>query len=123
MPLDPQVEIIIQEDAELGLPNYTELSPPQARQQMLDLSPPVDPDLSVTRVENLKIPYLIVQGSEDDVVLAAEAENLHKWNPKSELFFVDGMNHALGCIQPWKESKMPVHLEQTVIKSIEFIKK
>lgn len=73
-------------------------------------------------VEKLNIPHLIVQGSQDDVVIPKEAENLHKWNPSSELFFVEGMNHALGCVQPWKESKMPFHLEQTVIKSIEFIK-
>ncbi len=73
--------------------------------------------------QKLKIPHLIIHGRQDDVVLPKEAENLHKWNPNSELVIIDGMNHSLGCVQPWEESKMPVHLEQVVLKSIEFIKK
>jgi acetyl esterase len=56
MPLDPQVEVILQEDAQSGRPAYDALSPAAARRQMLDLSPPVDPALSTTRVEDLEIP-------------------------------------------------------------------
>ena len=43
MPLDPQVEKILAEAEELGLPAYQDLSPAEARKQMLDLAPPVDP--------------------------------------------------------------------------------
>lgn len=55
MSLDPQVQFILQEEAERGLPPYNQLSPLEARQQMLSLSPPVDPELSANRVENLII--------------------------------------------------------------------
>ncbi len=72
-------------------------------------------------VENLKIPYLIVQGKNDDVVLPEEAKNLMMWNPKSKLMFVEEMNHTLGCTQPWKSATMSIHLEKVVKKSIEFI--
>ncbi|MFA5296750.1 MAG: alpha/beta hydrolase, partial [Lutibacter sp.] len=72
-------------------------------------------------VENLKIPYLIIQGKNDDVVLPEEAKNLNMWNPKSKLIFVEEMNHPLGCTQPWKSTTMPFHLEKVVKKSIEFI--
>ena len=55
MPLDPQAEIILEEDAARGLPAYHELTPPEARKQMLDLSAPADPQLMVERVEDRKI--------------------------------------------------------------------
>ncbi|SDX63192.1 BAAT / Acyl-CoA thioester hydrolase C terminal [Lutibacter oricola] len=74
-------------------------------------------------VEKINIPHLIVQGNIDEVVPPIEAENLHKWNPKSELLFIEKMNHALGCSQPWEETKMPKHLAETVEKTIQFLKK
>ena len=55
MPLDPQVKIFLEEYAALGLPAYNELSPPEARKQMIDLAIPVDPLLAVKRVEDQKI--------------------------------------------------------------------
>ena len=45
MPLDPQAKIILEEDAARGLPAYHELTPSEARKQMLALSAPVDPQL------------------------------------------------------------------------------
>lgn len=74
-------------------------------------------------VTNLTIPHLIIQGELDDVVKTNEAENLHRWNPKSELMIVEEMNHPLGCTQPWEGDKMPVHLAEVVKHSIDFIKK
>ena len=55
MPLDPQVRIILEEDAARGLPAYHELAPPAARKQMLDLSAPVDPQLMAERVADRNI--------------------------------------------------------------------
>lgn len=74
-------------------------------------------------VENLKIPYLIVQGTADDRVLPIEGLNLHKWNAKSTLFLVENMNHTLGSSHPWELDKLPEFLEQVSSKSIEFILK
>jgi acetyl esterase len=56
MPLDPQVKKIITEAETLGLPAYQDLSPAEARKQMRDLAPPVEPLLTVSRVENRSIP-------------------------------------------------------------------
>lgn len=56
MPLDPQAVKILKEAELLGLPAYQDLSPAEARQQMLDQAPPVDPRLSVQRVEDRSIP-------------------------------------------------------------------
>ena len=41
MPLDPQVIKILKEAEALGLPAYQDLSPAEARKQMLDQAPPV----------------------------------------------------------------------------------
>jgi len=72
-------------------------------------------------VSKIKIPHLIIQGEIDDTVLPQESKNLHSWNPKSELIMVEEMNHSLGSEQPWNESKMPIHLEEVVKISIDFI--
>ena len=72
-------------------------------------------------VSKLKIPHLIIHGENDEVVVPQEAKNLHAWNPKSSLIFIEGMNHPLGCTQPWKNSKMPMHLEIAVKQSIRFV--
>jgi acetyl esterase len=62
MPLDPQVINILKEAEALGLPAYQDLSPAAARKQMLDQSPPVQPNLSVKKVVDRKIP-----GPEGDI--------------------------------------------------------
>ncbi len=56
MSLDPQVKKILIEAEALGLPAYQDLSPTEARKQMLDLAPPVEPLLAVNRVEDRSIP-------------------------------------------------------------------
>jgi acetyl esterase len=56
MPLDPQVIKILKEAESLGLPVYQDLSPTEARKQMLDQAPPVQPALSVKKVVDRKIP-------------------------------------------------------------------
>ena len=56
MPLDSQVIKILKEAESLGLPAYQDLSPTQARKQMLDQSPPVQTALSVKKVVDRKIP-------------------------------------------------------------------
>jgi pimeloyl-ACP methyl ester carboxylesterase len=74
-------------------------------------------------VANLKIPHLIVHGENDEVVVPDEAKNMDAWNSKSELIVIKGMNHTLGCTQPWEDSSMPIHLEEAVKQSIDFILK
>ncbi|WP_111706976.1 alpha/beta hydrolase family protein [Lutibacter citreus] len=74
-------------------------------------------------VANLKIPQLIIQGDKDEVVKPIEAKNLHSWNPNSELLIIKGMEHPLGCSQPWTQPKMPHYLAEVVKNSISFLLK
>lgn len=73
------------------------------------------------QVSKLEIPHLIIHGTQDAVVSVEEAKNLHSWNPKSELFLIEGMNHPLGCKQPWEKETMPDNLKKVVQKSVQFV--
>lgn len=73
-------------------------------------------------VEKIKVPMLIVQGSDDPTVIEAEARQLNKWNPKSELEIIKNGDHSFGTIHPWKEENLPPYLQIVVDKSIAFLK-
>jgi len=72
-------------------------------------------------VASLKIPYLIVQGSDDPTVLEAEARLLHSWNPKSKLEIIENGNHSFGTKHPWEDKNLPKNLQKVVEKSISFL--
>ena len=72
-------------------------------------------------IENVNKPQLIIHGTDDTVVPLNEAENLHKWNPNSELFVVDNMNHALDNTQPWTKDVMPENFQKVAEKTLRFI--
>ena len=74
-------------------------------------------------IAKLNIPQLIIHGEKDEVVSLKEAENIHQWNPKSELVIIEKMNHPLGCSQPWENDEMPIHLNEVVKHSINFVLK
>ncbi|UKM65428.1 alpha/beta hydrolase [Flavobacteriaceae bacterium GSB9] len=72
-------------------------------------------------VSNLKIPYLIVHGSEDPTVKVEEAKNLHDWQPNSSLKIIEGANHVFGASHPYLKDKLPKHLKQAVNTIISFL--
>lgn len=72
-------------------------------------------------VKKLKANHLLIHGTEDVVVKPVESENVHQWNPKSKLIWIEGMEHALGNSQPYTETKMPQDLQKVVQKTIDFI--
>lgn len=72
-------------------------------------------------VENLKIPYLIVHGGEDETVPVKEAKDLLLWNKNNELFIVDQANHSFGSKHPWELENLPKELKTLVDRSIQFI--
>ncbi len=74
-------------------------------------------------IQNLTIPFLIVQGKEDTVVKPEEAKNMKQWQPTSELFLVENMNHAMDSTQPWTKNEMPENLKIVSEKCIDFIRK
>ncbi|MDY7394782.1 prolyl oligopeptidase family serine peptidase [Aureibaculum sp. 2210JD6-5] len=75
-----------------------------------------------TAVKNLKIPYLIIHGTDDETVLLNEAKNLHSWCKTSQLHVVENANHTFGGKHPWEENKLPHHLFEIVERSNVFVK-
>ncbi|WP_308993967.1 alpha/beta fold hydrolase [Mariniflexile litorale] len=72
-------------------------------------------------VSNLNIPHLIIHGNNDTSVLVDEANNLHAWNPKSELQIIYGANHVFRANHPWEKMNLPNHLNEVVKKIIAFL--
>ncbi len=70
---------------------------------------------------NLKIPHLIVHGSNDTSVSIEEAKNLNKWNPKSELKIIEGADHVFNSKHPWDKKEMPLQLNQVIEAVTKFI--
>lgn len=68
----------------------------------------------------LKIPHLIIHGDADTSVNIQEANNLHKWNPKSELKIIEDADHVFNSKHPWVKKEMPLQLKQVIKAIIEF---
>ena len=75
-----------------------------------------------TAVESLKIPYLIIYGTDDETVKLNEAKNLHSWCETSKIYSVKNANHTFGGKHPWEEKILPSHLLEITEKSIDFVK-
>lgn len=71
--------------------------------------------------KKLKIPHLIIHAINDPSVNYSEAEALHSWNSKSELFPIENSDHVFGAKHPWELQTLPKPLEIVVNKSIGFI--
>ena len=72
--------------------------------------------------KKLKIPFLIIHGTNDTSISFTEAENLHAWNPKSELLPLKEADHTFNSKHPWGEKSMSKNLEKVVNSSIFFVK-
>lgn len=73
-------------------------------------------------VSNLKIPHLIIHGSNDISVSVEEAKTLHQWNPNSALKIIEGTNHVFGTSHPWRKDNLSKELQSAVDVSITFLK-
>lgn len=72
-------------------------------------------------VEQLTIPHLIIHGDGDLAVPIFHAQNLHKWNPNSELCVISGANHVFGTKQPWTEEKFPSDFQEVMKQTLYFL--
>jgi pimeloyl-ACP methyl ester carboxylesterase len=72
--------------------------------------------------QNLNIPQLIIHGGTDTAVLIAEAEALHKWNPKSVFRVIAKADHVFNVSHPWENDKMSLELEEVVKIVVDFLK-
>ena len=73
-------------------------------------------------VKKLQIPQLIVQGDADLNVVQKEGENLHDWNPNSELLIVKNGDHTFGAKHPYLENDLVKPLDLVISKTIDFLK-
>jgi pimeloyl-ACP methyl ester carboxylesterase len=71
---------------------------------------------------SLKMPVLIVHGSNDEAVPVQEAENLRRIIPHAELLLVQGAGHTFGIKHPFAEGPFPGDAEMVIFKTIEFFK-
>jgi pimeloyl-ACP methyl ester carboxylesterase len=72
--------------------------------------------------QNLKIPFLIIHGNKDTSVSIKEAENLHKWNPKSSFQTIENADHVFNVSHPWKQETVSEELEEVIKWCITFLK-
>jgi pimeloyl-ACP methyl ester carboxylesterase len=73
-------------------------------------------------VKNLKVPQLIVHGSEDPTVSFKEAQAIHSWNPNSALKLIDNADHVFNAKHPWEDKNLPKELNSVVEITIAFLK-
>jgi len=73
-------------------------------------------------IENLQSPQLIIHGDNDTSVLINEAENLHKWNSKSELKIIENADHVFNVSHPWESEKMSFELCKVTEVCVDFLK-
>ncbi|WP_179021350.1 alpha/beta hydrolase family protein [Winogradskyella forsetii] len=73
-------------------------------------------------VKRLKIPHLIIHGSNDTSVNISEAKALQKWNPNSEFKIIKDADHVFNTKHPWNENKLSSELNHTVDAVISFLK-
>ncbi|QNJ97559.1 alpha/beta hydrolase family protein [Constantimarinum furrinae] len=64
--------------------------------------------LTISRaVKQIKVPQLIIHGSEDPTVSIKEAKAIHSWNPESKLEIINGADHVFGASHPWNKENLP----------------
>lgn len=73
--------------------------------------------------KSLTIPHLIIHGNSDTSVLIKEAEELHHWNPVSELKIIEGANHVFNTSHPWEKDCLSEDLQKVVDLTNTFLKK
>lgn len=71
----------------------------------------------------IKIPHLIIHGDGDDAVPFSHAENLHTWNPNSELINIKGSNHVFMGRHPWTDDSLPDDFVEVLKKTLEFVQR
>ncbi|MGV6831889.1 MAG: alpha/beta hydrolase family protein [bacterium] len=71
----------------------------------------------------LKIPHLILHGTDDPAVLFREGENLIKWSPHAKLVALEDTDHVFNTRHPWVENSFPKAFLEIINESIAFAKK
>lgn len=80
--------------------------------------------LTISRAAKaLKIPTLIIHGTQDETVSIEDAHDLKKWINDSELFILEGSDHVFEISHPWEKANMSPAMDSIVEKTSEFLLK
>lgn len=71
----------------------------------------------------IRIPWLIIHGTNDQAVSVQNARQLHTWHPSSELLLIDDADHTFGGTHPWTKDQLPGHAALAVRETIAFFLK
>jgi|SRR5690606_1087092 len=74
-------------------------------------------------VHKLKIPNLVIHGTDDPTVPLSEGEKLMQWSPNGEFLSIKEADHVFGGKHPWENKELPQHMKQVVEASIDFVLK
>lgn len=72
-------------------------------------------------VSGLRIPFLIIHGTDDAVVPVSAGKGLHEKCDTSQLLLIEGANHTFGAVHPFTEKKLPTHAKEVVESAIKFL--
>ncbi|MCS6933539.1 MAG: prolyl oligopeptidase family serine peptidase [Chitinophagales bacterium] len=73
-------------------------------------------------VKNLKVPLLIVHGTDDETVPVSNALEMHRWNKESILYLIEGSNHNFGARHPWQQPVLPADLQKACEATVNFLR-
>ena len=73
-------------------------------------------------VQNLKQPFLIIHGENDETVKIEEAHNLSYWCDHAQLKIIPNATHTYNTKQPWGRDELSTELKHAVVESISFLK-
>lgn len=68
----------------------------------------------------LKVPHLIIHGTQDETVYLGEALHLMSLNDESSLIKIHGGTHTLGAHHPYNEEELPDHIRLAINYSLTF---
>lgn len=74
-------------------------------------------------VEKLKIPMLIIHGTQDETVSLSNAKDLQRWNPEAEMLILENSNHVFEASHPWESSRLPATFLKIVSRVTQFVLK
>lgn len=70
----------------------------------------------------IKMPWLIVNGTDDASVTVETAKKFHTLNPKSTLEIIEGANHVYGASHPYVGNELPGDLKIVCEKCLIFLR-
>jgi uncharacterized protein len=72
-------------------------------------------------VTNIKIPLMVVHGTEDETIAFEDGLKMKEWNTKIELSILPLVNHIYGGHHPYEQIKLPYDTRVAANESIEFM--